>query len=82
MARYKTHLIAVNKFNSREETIMRDVHDAMEYLATIMNHHSITPLPNTLANQDKAALANRTPATHIYCYDARVVPFPDRSVNN
>ncbi len=70
MTRYKTHLIAIKKFNDKEEMIMRDIRDAMEYLATMMTQQHSCQGP-------KAKPSGRSsPATHIYCYDAKVIPFP------
>ncbi len=70
MTRYKTHLIAVKKFNDKDEMIMRDIRDAMEYLAIMMTqqHSSQGPKMEPPGHQ--------SPATHIYCYDAKVIPFP------
>lgn len=80
MTRHKTHLIAVKKFNTnKQEMIMRDVRDAMEYLATIIHHcntdeaRELPPLPPPTQQ------SSRTPATHVYCYDAKVIPFPQHN---
>jgi hypothetical protein len=78
MTRYKTHLIAVKKFNNKEEEmIMRDIRDAMEYLAIIMSHHDSSNDSGHRSRTQKAKqLGYQSPATHIYCYDAKVIPFP------
>jgi len=77
MTRYKTHLIAVNKFNDKEEMIMRDIRDAMEYLAVMMSHHDSSNHRGHRPRTQKAKqLGYQSPATHIYCYDAKVIPFP------
>jgi len=77
MTRYKTHLIAVKKFNDKEEMIMRDIRDAMEYLAIMMSHHDSSNHNGHRSRAQKAKqLEYQSPATHIYCYDAKVIPFP------
>jgi len=77
MTRYKTHLIAVRKFNDKEEMIMRDIRDAMEYLAIMMSHHDSSNDNTHRSRRQKAKqLGHQSPATHIYCYDAKVIPFP------
>ncbi|VAW90179.1 hypothetical protein MNBD_GAMMA17-2019 [hydrothermal vent metagenome] len=70
MTRYKTHLIAVKKFNDKEEMIMRDIRDAMEYLAIMMIQQHSGQSPKVKPPE------RQSPATHIYCYDAKVIPFP------
>ncbi len=79
MTRYKTHLIAVKKSSSKDETIMRDIRDAMEYLAIMVGHHHARATPNIRATKPAhrdRPLSQQSPATHIYCYDAQVIPFP------
>jgi len=78
MTRFKTHLIAVRKFNNKEEMIMRDIRDAMEYLAIMMSHHepANTGRSNTRRRSKPRTQIHQSPATHIYCYDAKVIPFP------
>ena len=75
MTRYKTHLIAVKKFNDKEDMIMQDIRDAMEYLAIMMTRHN--SLGRKSRPSTRTPLANPSPATHIYCYEAKVVPFPN-----
>lgn len=77
MTRFKIHLIAVKKFNNKEEMIMRDIRDAIEYLAIMMSHHHSANghKPATHAPKTRSVDA-QSPATHIYCYDAKVIPFP------
>ncbi len=84
MTRYKTHLIAVKKFNNKEKMIMRDIRDAMEYLVIIMSHHNATASNDTLTMtpSKSAPRHNQSPATHFYCYDAKVTPFPQNRTHN
>jgi len=77
MTRFKTHLISVKKDNDKEEMIMRDIRDAMEYLAIMMSHHNYADghKLSTLGLKTRPP-GYQSPATHIYCYDAKVIPFP------
>ncbi len=70
MTRYKTHLIAVKKLNDKENMIMRDIRDAMEYLAIMMTQQ------HSYQNPKVGPPRRQSPATHIYCYDAKVTPLP------
>ena len=83
MTRYKTHLIAVKNFNDKEDMIMRDIRDAMEYLSIMMSHHhASTHQSQQQSGSNRAPQAHPSPATHIYCYDAEVLPFPHSSNHN
>ncbi len=84
MTRYKAHLIAVKKFNNKEKMIMRDIRDAMEYLVIIMSHHNATENQGTLTitPAKSAPRHNQSPASHFYCYDAKVTPLPQSNAHN
>lgn len=80
MNRRKTHLITVKKFdNNKQEIIMRDVREAMEFLATLIHRRSSEQMRQRLPLPPPDSDESHTPATHIYCYDAKVVPFPQQS---
>ncbi len=77
MTRYKTHLIAVKKLNHKKEAIiMRDICSAMESLVVLMSHHHNTQPEKTPRR------VTSSPASHIYCYDAKVIPFPYSHIHN
>ncbi len=77
MARYKTHLIAVKKFNDKEEMIMRDIRDAMEYLSIMITHQNSANSQQDSTQSAKAVSPRHpSPAIHIYCYDAKISPLP------
>ncbi|MBL1259167.1 MAG: hypothetical protein COB33_001400 [Thiotrichaceae bacterium] len=77
MTRFKTHLIAVKKFNDKEEMIMRDIRGAMEYLAIMMAHQDATNhQQHSSQRKNIPPPKHPSPATHIYCYDAKVIPLP------
>ena len=82
MTRYKTHLIAVKNFNDKEDMIMRDIRDAMEYLSIMMSRHHASTQSQQQSESDRASQTHPSPATHIYCYDAKVLPFPHSSSHN
>lgn len=84
MTRYKTHLIAINKPGTQDEMVMRDIRDAMKYLAIMVSYHDSSTSLEILATDtpNRRALSHQSPATHIYCYDAQVIPYPQHSAKN